>query len=94
MPVGAVQWWLPGAALLHNQVAAMASACAALPNGWCASARHAKMRVLSMAHRFFFSAGCGLASVLSHDASAWSRSRRVEGYSGAPRSIDASVMMH
>ena len=85
MPVGAVQWWLPGAALLHNQVAAMASAGAALPNGWCASARHAKMRVLSMAHRFFFSAGCGLASVLPYNASAWSRSRRIEEYLGAPQ---------
>ena len=72
-----------GQPCFSKRVAATASAGAALPNGWCASARHAKMRVLSMAHRFFFSAGCGLASVLPYNASAWSRSRRIEEYWGA-----------
>ena len=42
------------------------------------------VRVLRVAH-----------AVLSHDASAWSRSWRIEEYWGAPRSVqDASVMMH
>jgi len=75
--VGAVQWWLPGAALLHNQVAATALAGAALPNGCRTSARHATNARVAMAHRFFFTVRVA-REVLSRDLCAWSRSRRIE----------------
>ena len=74
-----------GQPCFSKRVAATAPAGAALPNGWRASARHAKMRVLSMAHRFFFTVRVA-REVLSRDLCAWSRSRRIEEYLGASRS--------
>ena len=53
MAVGAVQWWLPGAALLHNQVAATALAGAALPNGCARPLGTLQMRVSRWPTDFF-----------------------------------------
>ena len=93
MAVGAVQWWLPGAALLHNQVAATALAGAALPNGCARPLGTLQMRVSRWPTDFFFSAGCGLA-YLSRTTRVPGRVRGASKSTGERSTQGASVMMH